>query len=62
MLRVDSGERGLAARRAGDPIVSFSNSYVRLPERFFARVEPTPVAAPRLIQFNRPLAEQLGLH
>src|SRR5271163_2853437 len=61
MLRVDSGERGLAARRAGDPIVSFSNSYARLPERFFARVEPTPVAAPRLIQFNLPLAEQLGL-
>ena len=61
MLRVDSGQRGPAARRAGDPIVSFSNSYARLPERFFARVEPTPVAAPRLIQFNRPLAEQLGL-
>jgi uncharacterized protein YdiU (UPF0061 family) len=39
----------------------FDNSYVQLPERFFARVMPTKVAAPRLISLNRPLAEQLGL-
>jgi uncharacterized protein YdiU (UPF0061 family) len=39
----------------------FDNSYARLPERFYAPVEPTPVAAPRLIKLNRPLAEQLGL-
>jgi uncharacterized protein YdiU (UPF0061 family) len=43
------------------PIVSFSNSYARLPERFFARVDPTPVAAPRLIRFNDALADELGL-
>jgi serine/tyrosine/threonine adenylyltransferase len=36
------------------------SSYAQLPERFFARVRPAPVAAPRLIQFNRNLAHQLG--
>jgi serine/tyrosine/threonine adenylyltransferase len=39
----------------------FDNSYARLPERFFARVSPTPVAAPRLIRLNVPLAVELGL-
>ena len=39
----------------------FDNSYARLPERFYARRPPTPVAAPRLVRLNRPLAEELGL-
>ena len=39
----------------------FQNSYAALPANFFARVAPTPVAAPRLIKLNRPLALQLGL-
>jgi len=39
----------------------FDNSYARLPEAFFSPVEPTPVADPGLIAFNRPLAEALGL-
>ena len=39
----------------------FQNSYAALPDSFFARVAPTPVAAPRLIKLNRPLAIQLGL-
>jgi uncharacterized protein YdiU (UPF0061 family) len=39
----------------------FDNSYAALPETFFARVAPTPVAAPRLLKLNRPLAVQLGL-
>jgi len=38
----------------------FDNTYARLPERFFARVAPTPVRAPRLIAFNRALAAELG--
>jgi len=42
-------------------IASFSNSYSRLPEHFFARLDPTPVAQPRLIVLNRPLAHDLGL-
>ncbi|MDK1384719.1 YdiU family protein [Sinorhizobium sp. 8-89] len=39
----------------------FDNSYARLPANFYARVEPTPVAEPWLIKFNRKLAEELGL-
>jgi uncharacterized protein YdiU (UPF0061 family) len=39
----------------------FDNSYARLPDRFFARVAPTPVAAPRLIKVNAALAAELGL-
>ena len=41
--------------------IPFHNTYARLPEHFFARVQPTRVAAPRLIQLNAALAEQLGL-
>ena len=41
--------------------VAFDNSYAALPDRFYARVDPTPVAEPRLLRLNRPLAEQLGL-
>src|SRR5205085_7447063 len=39
----------------------FQNTYAALPANFFARVAPTPVAAPRLIKLNRPLAVDLGL-
>jgi uncharacterized protein YdiU (UPF0061 family) len=39
----------------------FENSYAKLPERFYARVNPAPVAAPRLIRLNVQLALQLGL-
>ena len=39
----------------------FQNTYAALPAGFFARVAPTPVAAPRLIKLNRPLAIHLGL-
>src|ERR1700704_5993453 len=39
----------------------FQNTYSALPANFFARVAPTPVASPRLIKLNRPLAFQLGL-
>jgi uncharacterized protein YdiU (UPF0061 family) len=41
--------------------IPFDNSYARLPDRFFARVKPTPVAAPRLIRVNAPLATELGI-
>jgi uncharacterized protein YdiU (UPF0061 family) len=36
------------------------SSYSRLPERFFARVQPTPVAAPALIKVNQALASDLN--
>ena len=40
---------------------AFDNSYARLPDRFFARLRPTPVAAPRLVRLNKKLAWHLGL-
>ncbi|MEQ2010315.1 MAG: protein adenylyltransferase SelO [Limisphaerales bacterium] len=39
----------------------FDNSYTRLPESFYSRVNPTPVAEPRLVLLSRPLAQSLGL-
>jgi uncharacterized protein YdiU (UPF0061 family) len=39
----------------------FSNTYVRLPERFYSRLNPTPVAAPHLVKLNVELATNLGL-
>lgn len=40
---------------------AFDNTYARLPERFFARLAPVPVAQPRLIKLNEALADKLGL-
>ena len=40
---------------------AFSNSYASLPGDFYARLDPIPVADPRLIVFNRALASELGL-
>ena len=37
------------------------SSYASLPERFFARVQPTHVAAPRLIKLNQALATDLNI-
>ena len=42
-------------------VFPFDNSYARLPERLFARLPPTPVAAPRLIRLNEALARHLRL-
>ena len=36
-------------------------SYADLPERFFARVDPMPVAKPQLLRFNHALGAELGL-
>lgn len=46
---------------SGETAFPFDNSYARLPERFYARLPPTPVAAPRLLKLNHALARQLGL-
>jgi serine/tyrosine/threonine adenylyltransferase len=40
----------------------FDNSYLRLPAKFYSPVPPTPVAEPRLVVWNRPLAQSLGLN
>jgi len=57
----ESIEKPLIAERTGCPIAVFSNSYARLPEHFFERLSPTPVAKPRLIKFNESLASELGV-
>ncbi len=40
---------------------NFENTYARLPERFYARLDPAPVTAPRLVKVNVELARNLGL-
>jgi serine/tyrosine/threonine adenylyltransferase len=44
-----------------EPHFGFQNSYARLPERFHARLKPTPTAAPALVRVNGGLARQLRL-
>jgi uncharacterized protein YdiU (UPF0061 family) len=39
----------------------FENTFARLSGRFYARVDPTPVTAPRLVKVNVELAAKLGL-
>ncbi|WP_444876275.1 protein adenylyltransferase SelO [Agrobacterium larrymoorei] len=55
------GSKPNIVAKGSKPVIRFDNSYARLPERFSAAVLPTPVKAPQLIAFNRPLAEELGL-
>lgn len=51
-----------AARFDGEPVhFGFENTYARLPERFYSRLNPTPVAAPALVKLNVELARDLGL-
>jgi len=45
----------------GEPGLRLANSYLQLPEHFYARLAPTPVIAPKLIRFNHALAAELGL-
>ena len=40
-------------------LFEFDNSYARLPDQFFARLPPMPVAAPRLVRLNEKLAWHL---
>src|SRR5580693_7030363 len=51
----------MAAQTQAVGLFGLDNSYARLPERFFTRLSPTPVAAPHLIWLNEKLARQLGL-
>jgi uncharacterized protein YdiU (UPF0061 family) len=46
---------------AGVEIGALSNSFAALPERFFVRTAPAPVAEPALVKFNTDLAVELGL-
>ena len=40
---------------------AFDNTYAHLPERFYQRFDPVPVASPKIIKVNRALAEELGV-
>ena len=40
---------------------AFDNSYARLPDRFYTKMSPTPVAAPGWVALNEGLARELGL-
>ena len=40
---------------------SFDNTFARLPDAFYTRVNPTPVKAPKLLAFNAGLARDLGI-
>lgn len=44
-----------------DPKWNFDNTYVELPEKFYTKLPPTPVAEPRLVLLNERLADALGL-
>ncbi|KAF6581914.1 hypothetical protein H6F38_36565, partial [Paenibacillus sp. EKM208P] len=41
---------------------NFDNSYSRLPESLFTKLNLTPVRSPKLIILNHPLAASLGLN
>src|SRR6202051_3771764 len=69
LLRQTLVSRAIGARipldRRRRPVNSLKpmkrSSYADLPERFYARVNPTPVDDARLLEFNRPLCAELGL-
>jgi len=42
-------------------MIAFDNTYARLPDRFYARLDPAKVSRPALVRLNRALAEELGL-
>ncbi len=42
-------------------VLPFDNSYAQLPPRFYTRQNAVPVREPRLIAWNAPLAEELGI-
>ncbi len=54
-------QHGVLRSGYGRAVKFNSSSYAELPERFFTRVDPTPVEKPRLIAFNHALGHELGL-
>ncbi len=41
--------------------IPFDNSYANLPEQFYTRMDPKPVAAPKLIKANTAFAKLMGI-
>src|ERR1700722_4394400 len=56
---LDSGSTSVSQRQAVR--FGFENTFSRLPERFYAQLNPTPVKTPRLVKLNVELARALGL-
>ncbi|MFU8832580.1 MAG: protein adenylyltransferase SelO [Wenzhouxiangella sp.] len=48
-------------QRSSSTTPMFDNSYARLSAQFYDRLDPTPVAAPKLIEVNHDLAISLGI-
>ncbi len=42
-------------------MLTFDNSYAKLPDLFYSKLAPTPVEAPKLIRINHALAAELGV-
>lgn len=64
MSSPDAPTTASAATPGSNPLAvrfGFENTYARLPQHFYARLEPTPVPDPRLIKLNVELARHLGL-
>ena len=52
----------LSAALTGQQVCfAFDNTFARLPDHFYARLDPTTVAAPRMVRVNVELAQELGL-
>jgi serine/tyrosine/threonine adenylyltransferase len=61
-IDIPTGAQQAATTLSGQEFhFAFDNTYARLPEHFFARLNPVPVAEPRLIKVNEQLASELGL-
>src|SRR3954463_15822728 len=54
-----SSSLAAVAHDAVGPPIPFDNSYARLPEAFYERVHPVPLAAPQRLRLNATLAQEL---
>ena len=41
--------------------ICFNNSFVKLGEKFYAKLNPTPVEQPQIVKLNEELANNLGI-
>jgi uncharacterized protein YdiU (UPF0061 family) len=58
----NQGINGQATNKVGNVGWHFDNSYSRLQELFYERLNPTPVSSPSIVVFNNALATSLGLN
>ena len=45
-----------------EKMITFDNTYARLPDSFFKRIDPDPAPSPKLIKLNSRLAREIGLN